>query len=78
MSFLIITNEHDMEQNVDYVTELAKNNSQSKVDIAFPNARFAEMFMENLMKNFSREGVRKDCGLHIVISVPPEEGVEDD
>tara|TARA_R100000152_G_C6758503_1_gene182394 strand:- start:566 stop:802 length:237 start_codon:yes stop_codon:yes gene_type:complete len=74
MSFLIITNEHDMEQNIDYVTELAKNNSNSKIDIAFPNQKFATLFMENLMKNFKREKVKKDCGLHIIISVPPNEG----
>tara|TARA_R110000824_G_scaffold96585_1_gene231178 strand:+ start:2640 stop:2870 length:231 start_codon:yes stop_codon:yes gene_type:complete len=70
MSYLIVGSEHDMEVQIKYVTELAHNNSKSKIDITFPSYLFAEMFMDNLMANFKTEGVSKKCGLSIVISVP--------
>lgn len=74
MSHLIITNEHDMEVQVEYVTEIARMNSNSTIDITFPSKGFATLFMENLMSNFSRENIRKDCGLHLILNIPPDEG----
>jgi hypothetical protein len=62
-----------MEVQVEYVTEIARMNSNSTIDISFPSSDFARLFMENLMKNFTKEKIRKDCGLHLILNIPPEE-----
>ena len=71
MTHLIIESEHDIEVNIIYLTELAKTGGYvKKIDLTFPSRLLCSVFMENLLENFSEEGVSKHCDLNLNLFVP--------
>ena len=73
MSYLIVGSEHDMEVQIKYVTELAHNNSKSKIDITFPSYLFAEMFMDTTLNELQTQHIAGDIDLYSPIEAYYEE-----
>tara|TARA_R100000008_G_scaffold85600_2_gene75969 strand:- start:544 stop:792 length:249 start_codon:yes stop_codon:yes gene_type:complete len=70
---LMVSNEGDLEHNVNYVTKLAlEPGKEKKLEITFPSHDLMHIFMDNLFKTFIVNRVPRKNNLDLVLNVPKE------
>ena len=74
MTRLIIDTEHDMECNINYITDIVQEKGATpNVEITFPSEALANCFVENLLINFRENKVPKDVSINIQLNIPKED-----
>lgn len=70
MSHLLVSNEHEMEVSIKYITKVAKLDGKTYMTLSFPSGFLAKTFMDNLVDNFIEEEVPNDTQLELDIIIP--------
>ena len=72
MTHLLISCEHDMDFNINYLSDLAKLKGKKRIDVSFPSKFMMVTFMDNLLERFDQEDVPSDTEIDLRVYVPKE------
>ena len=61
-----------MELNINYLTELARHQVRSKIEITFPSTFLLETFMDNFCAELTREQI-PSANIDLSVFVPKED-----